>query len=99
MTANSSTTDSEMATTDHTLGRFRFPGPGDATPRTPPEPSCHQPGPPMRRLTHRPSGGGRTPRAHPPPRANDAVSHGNSRDHPHREFDRIVSIPTQCVRH
>jgi hypothetical protein len=53
MIANSSTTDSEMATTDHTLGRFALPA-RDATTRTPPEPSCHQRGRAMRPVTHRP---------------------------------------------
>lgn len=53
MIANSSTTDSEMATTDHTLRSVRSPGPG-VQPRTPPpEPSCHQPGPRMPQVTHR----------------------------------------------
>jgi hypothetical protein len=53
MIANSSTTDSEMATTDHTLGRSALPARG-CDPAPPPEPSCHQRGRPMRRVTHRP---------------------------------------------
>jgi hypothetical protein len=53
MIANSSTTDSEMATTDHTLRSVRSPGP-EVQPHTPPPgPSCHQPGSHMRRVTHR----------------------------------------------
>jgi hypothetical protein len=52
MIANSSTTDSEMATTDHTLGRSA-PGPGTRPRAPPPGPSCHQRGLRMRRVTHR----------------------------------------------
>jgi hypothetical protein len=53
MIANSSTTDSEMATTDHTLRSVRSPGPEVQPLTPPPEPSCHQPGFRMRRVTHR----------------------------------------------
>lgn len=72
MIANSSTTDSEMATTDHTLRSVRSPGPG-VQPRTPPpEPSCHQRGPRMPQVTHRRPGppGNRTP---PPSRDGPTV--------------------------
>jgi hypothetical protein len=72
MIANSSTTDSEMATTDHTLRSVRSPGPG-VQPRTPPpEPSCHQRGPRMPQVTHRRSEppGNRTP---PPSRDGPTV--------------------------
>jgi hypothetical protein len=54
MIANSSTTDSEMATTDHTLGR-PLSRPGGVPRQPPPGPSCHQPGRPMRPVTQRPS--------------------------------------------
>jgi hypothetical protein len=53
MIANSRTTDSEMATLiTPSVGPLSRPG--DATPRTPPEPSCHQRGRAMRPVTHRP---------------------------------------------
>jgi hypothetical protein len=64
MIANSSTTDSEMATTDHTLRSVRSPGPGVQPHTPPPEPSCHQPGPRMPQVTHRRSG---PPGSRPPP--------------------------------
>ena len=53
MIANSSTTDSEMATTDHTLGRSALPARGCQPRAPPPEPSCHQRGPRMRQVRHR----------------------------------------------
>lgn len=62
MIANSSTTDSEMATTHHTLRSVRSPGPGMQPLAPPPEPSCHQRGSRMPRVTHHRS---RSPGAHP----------------------------------
>lgn len=86
MIANSSTTDSEMATTDHTLGRSRSPGPEVRLRTPPPEPSCHQPALVMRQVTHRPAGflDGTLP-------AHAGVPHHltpyrNSTDHPYGEF-------------
>jgi hypothetical protein len=99
MIANSSTTDSEMATTDHTLRSVRSPGPG-VQPRTPPpEPSCHQPGPRMPQVTHRRSGppGSRLPPC-VPGRTNCAAPYGNSTVRPYGKFREIVAVSTHPVR-
>jgi hypothetical protein len=81
---NRSTTDSEMATTDHTLRSVRSPGP-EVQPRAPPpEPSCHQRARRMRRVSH--------------PSVTDANSrapYGNSSDPSHKKFRKIVSMSTQ----
>lgn len=108
MIANSSTTDSEMATTDHTLRSVRSPGPR-VQPRTPPpEPSCHQRGPRMPRVTHHrseppgnrtppPSRGGPTarPRAVIRPCARTGNSEG-SLPCPHIPFAGISTCRHRC---
>jgi hypothetical protein len=106
MIANSSTTDSEMATTDHTLGRSALPARGCPARTPPPEPSCHQPGPRMRQVRHRrphcarplpgPYGGDHSP--HPRRTPNSVLPHRNSTAHSHRELLGIVSMSTQLVR-
>jgi hypothetical protein len=84
---NSSTTDSEMATTDHTLRSVRSPGP-EVQPRTPPpEPSCHQQALRMRRVRH--------PSA---TNINGQDPYGNSRHPPYGKFRVIVSVSTQPAR-
>ncbi|GGW28563.1 hypothetical protein GCM10010320_04370 [Streptomyces caelestis] len=98
MIANSSTTDSEMATTDHTLGRSALPARG----RNPAHPA-RTIVPPTRpgyaagdaSTTSRVSGRVRAARGQGP---NGRDSYDNSTGHPHREFDRIVSVSTQRVR-
>lgn len=81
---NRSTTDSEMATTDHTLRSVRSPGP-EVQPRAPPpEPSCHQRARRMRRVSHRSV-----------TEANGRASYGNSSDPSRGKFRKIVSMSTQ----
>jgi hypothetical protein len=113
MIANSSTTDSEMATTDHTLRSVHSPGP-EMQPRTPPpEPSCHQRAPRMRQVTHRwPTAGpganrgsvGAERRRTPPPSPNTSARHLRSviRRAPeqgiHRDRCHVHTLCSQAIR-